>query len=235
MIKEPITVGIVTAVYNRREITLQCLRSLARIDRSGLDIHITVVDDASTDGTGEAIRREFPEVELITGSGDLWFTEGTNVGVRAALRRGPKYILMMNDDQVFDARFLRSMIDTAEKYPHSVVGPILLLWDQPHKIFQTSPVWDTFGGGWRHWSHQTVWTVPERPWKVDLIVGNCVLVPAEAIRECGLMDSKHFPNFGDAEYTPRLKRASWQLLIDPRARVFCQPNSVPPRVRDKSG
>src|SRR5438034_11753201 len=106
MIKEPITVGIVTAVYNRREITLQCLRSLARIDRSGLAIHITVVDDASTDGTVEAIRREFTEVELMTGSGDLWFRVGTNVGVRAALRRHPKYILVLNDDQVFDAHFL---------------------------------------------------------------------------------------------------------------------------------
>jgi hypothetical protein len=76
-----------------------------------------------------------------------------------------------------------------------------------------------------------VWTIPQRPWKVDIIVGNCVLVPAEAIRECGLMNSKRYPNFGDAEYTPRLKRGGWQLVIDPRARVFCQPNTPPPRLR----
>jgi GT2 family glycosyltransferase len=57
-----------------------------------------------------------------------------------------------------------------------------------------------------HWFHQTVWTVPEKPWRVDLIVGNCVLVPTEAIKEVGLMDSKRYPNFGDAEYTPRLRR-----------------------------
>jgi hypothetical protein len=48
------------------------------------------------------------------------------------------------------------------------------------------------------------------------------------------MDAKRFPNFGDAEYTPRLKRAGWQLLIDPRARVFCQPNNIPERIRNKT-
>jgi GT2 family glycosyltransferase len=114
------------------------------------------------------------------------------------------------------------------------VGSLLLQWDAPHRLFQTAPIWKTFGGGWQHWRQQTVWTVPDKPWRVDLIVGNCLLVPSAAIRECGLMDSKHFPNFGDAEYTPRLKRNGWDLIIEPRSRVFCQPNTTPPRVRDKS-
>jgi hypothetical protein len=59
-------------------------------------------------------------------------------------------------------------------------------------------------------------------------------VPVEAIREQGLMNSKRYPNFGDAEYTPRLKRNNWRLLIDPRARVFCQPNTLSKRISDMS-
>lgn len=228
-----ISVAIVTPVHNRREITLQCLRSLSKINSEGLSIHTIVVDDGSTDGTSEAIETEFPDVEVMRARGDLWFTEGTNVGVRRALESDPKYVVMMNDDQVFDDKFLEYLVETAEANPRSIVGPLLLLWDQPHKIFQIAPVWDTWLGGWQHWYQQTVWTVPDKPFEVDLIVGNCVLVPAEAIRECGLMNSRRYPNFGDAEYTPRLKRAGWKLLIDPRSRVFCQPNTLPPRVRKK--
>lgn len=226
-----ISVGIVAPVHNRKEITLQCLKSLSRINKTGLTIQTFIVDDGSTDGTGDAIREQFPDVEVITGSGDLWFTEGTNIGVRAALRLDPKYILLINDDEVFDEDLVRYLVETAEKNEHSVVGPLLLLWDAPHKVFQTAPVWDTWGGGWKHWQKQTVWSVPSRPWKVDLIVGNCVLIPAEAIREVGLMDSSRYPNFGDAEYTRRMQKRGWQLLIDPRARVFCQPNMLPPRIR----
>lgn len=151
--------------------------------------------------------------------------------MRRALTREPDYVLMMNDDQVFDRKFLACMVETAEDNPRSVVGSLLLLWDTPHKIFQVAPRWETFSGGWRHWVQQTVWTVPDEPFAVDIIVGNCVLVPAAAIRECGLMNADRYPNFGDAEYTPRLRKHGWRLLIDPRARVFCQPNNVPARVK----
>ena len=227
-----IRVEIVAPVHNRRDITLQCLRSLAKIESDGLDVHVVIVDDGSTDGTSEAIRDEFPSVEVVAGDGNLWFTEGTNVGIRAALKHDPKYILTINEDAVFDADFMRYMVETAEKNVRSVIGSLLLLWDTPHRLFQVAPVWDTWMGGWRHWYHQTVWTIPDRPWKVGVIVGNCVLIPTAAIREAGLMDSKHYPNFGDAEYTPRLKRLGWRLLIDPRARVFCQPNNIPAKVLD---
>jgi len=234
MTEKKIHVEIVAPVYNRRDITLQCLRSLDRINKEGLEVHTIIVDDGSTDGTGEAVEKEFPEVQIIKGTGDFWFTEGTNVGVRAALERNPDYVLMMNDDQVFDADFLRSMVETAEKYPRSVIGSLLLLWDTPHKLFQVAPRWETRLGCWRHWYRQTVWTIPTKPWEVDLIVGNCVLVPAAAIREEGLMNSERYPNFGDGEYTPRLKRKGWRLLIEPRARVFCQPNDTPHKVAKMS-
>jgi len=234
MIEKIIHVEIVTAVYNRRDITLQCLKSLSRINLEGLRVHTIIVDDGSIDGTSEAIETHFPEVQIVKGDGNLWFTEGTNVGVRAALKHNPDYVLMMNDDQVFDADFLKFMVETAEKYPRSVVGSLLLLWDTPHKLFQVSPRWEIWLGCWRHWYRQTVWTIPKKTWEVDLIVGNCVLVPVQAINEEGLMNSERYPNFGDAEYTPRLKRKGWRLLIEPRTRVFCQPNYVPSKVTKMS-
>jgi len=224
-------IEIVTPVYNRRELTLQFLRSLKQIDAYGLRVHIIVVDDGSTDGTAEAIRNRFPEVEIVTGDGNLWYTAGTNLGIKTALKYDPDYILTVNNDSIFDPNFLRRLVETAEKYPRSVVGAILLLWDEPERLFQTSPLWETFGGGWRHWRAQTIETIPEKPWEVGIIVGNCVLFPSAAIREVGLMDEKRLVQYGDAEYTPRLRKKGWRLLIEPRARVFCKPNDVPPPIR----
>ncbi len=227
-------VEIVTPVFNRRDDTLQCLQSISRANTTGLEIHVIVVDDGSTDGTSDAIRKRFPDVEIVVGNGDLWYTAGTNRGISAALQRNPDYILAINNDSIFDENCILNMVECAEKYSRSVVGALLLNWATPHRIFQVSPRWETWKGGWRHWYHQTVWTVPQQPWEVELIVGNCVLYPAQAIKETGLMDEKRLPQFGDAEYTPRMRRRGWRLIIEPRARVFCKPNDKTIGFRDKS-
>ena len=62
---KPIRLAIVAPVHNRRELTLQCLRSLSRIDRTGLEVMIFIVDDGCTDGTREAVEEGFPEVKVV--------------------------------------------------------------------------------------------------------------------------------------------------------------------------
>ncbi len=214
---------IVTPVFNRRDETLRCLRSIYKSDLKGLSVHVIIVDDGSTDGTGVAVRNEFPDVEIINGDGNLWYTAGTNRGFTAALRYDPDYILAINNDQTFDERCIRNMVECAESHPKSVIGAVLLDREAPEKVFQVAPRWEFWKGGYRHWTQQTVATLPSRPWKVDCIVGNCVLYPLAAIREVGLMNEK-LVQYGDAEYTPRMRRRGWTLLIDPDARVFCKPN-----------
>lgn len=229
-----IKVAMVTPVFNRLNLTLQCLKSIARLNLENIEIHIVIVDDGSTDGTEKTIKEKYPEFELVKGDGNLFYTAGMNRGVEAALKHDPDYIFGFNNDSIFDENCLKAMVECAEKHPKSVVGALLLLWDTPHKLFQTSPKWSTKHGGWRHWQHQTIWTIPEKPWEVELIVGNCILFPAQAVRQVGMMDEKRFIQYGDAEYMPRLRRNGWRLLIEPKARVFCMPNYKPEKLRDKS-
>lgn len=229
-----IKVAAVIPVFNRKALTLQCLSNMRRLDLGGIELRIFIVDDRSVDGTVEAVRAAFPEVVVIEGQGDLWYTGAMNIGIRAALDWSPDYLLLMNDDQVFDDRALLQLVHTAEKFGNCVVGGLLLLWDQPHKVFQVSPMWRTVWGGWRHWQQQTIWTIPQSAWEVELIVGNCMLVPSEVVRNHGTMNERWLPNNGDAEFTPRLRRRGVRLVIEPKARVFCQPNEIPksPRMMD---
>lgn len=230
-----IQVSIVIPARDRRDVTLQCLRSLSRSDISGLDVDIVVVDDGSTDGTAEAVAAAFPEVTIVHGNGELWWAGAVDMGIRYSLEgRSPRYILIVNDDTVFDSKFLISIVRTAEEHQHSVVGGLLLLWDQPHRVFQVGAKWKTFSGGWQHLFEQTVWSVPSDPFEVEIIVGNCMLIPVRALDECGSFATKWLPHFGDAEFTPRLRRKGWRLLIDPQARVFNQPNAVPPKMSEMS-
>ncbi len=222
------TVEIIIPVYNRREITLQGLRSLSRIDRTNLTTHIIVVDDGSTDGTSEAINREFPEVEVIKGDGTLHYAAGTNRGISSALTRNPDFIVTANDDSVFHEKFLQRLVNSAAENPRSIVGALLLLWNEPHKVFQVGFEWKTFSGGWRQPENCSAFDFPKTIFEVEGLAGNCILFPVEAIRECGLMDEKRFPHgWGDAQYVARMKKAGWRLSVEPKALVWCEPNTNP--------
>jgi GT2 family glycosyltransferase len=226
---EPDRVALVMPVHNRRELTLRLLRSLSRADRTGLDLRVVVVDDGSTDGTGAAIRRDFPEVQIESGDGTLHYTAGTNRGLAAALRLDPRWLVAMNDDAIVHRDFLQRLVGCARAQPRAVVGALLLRWDLPHRVFQVAPVWSTWRGGWQMPQRLSAWDLPRRPFEVPFIVGNCVLYPVEAVRAAGLMDERRFPHsYADAAYTAGLGRAGWRLLVEPRALVWCQPNVYPP-------
>jgi GT2 family glycosyltransferase len=217
---------VTTPVHNRKEETLLCLKSIFRSNLENLEVEVVVVDDGSTDGTSEAVLSSFPQVRILKGDGDLWYTGGINVGIQEALKSKPDYILTINNDSVFDEQCIRRMVSCAERYPHSVIGALLLNREQPHRVFQVAPEWNTWLGGIAHFHNQTVWTVPACPWEVDIIVGNCVLYPVETIYQAGLMDENRLAQFGDAEYTPRMRKLGWRLIVEPRARVFCKPNDL---------
>ena len=229
MAEPPTTkVNIVIPVHNRRETTLQALRSLSRIDVSGLDVHVIIVDDGSTDGTSEAIHSEFPTIEVVPGNGSLHYAGGTNLGIEAALKRDPDFILTANDDAVFHDSFLQRLVTAASENPRSIVGALLLLWDDPTKIFQVDFKWRTIRGGWQQPLGASAFDLPQEPFEVEGLAGNCVLIPAAAIRECGLMDAKTFPHgWGDLQYFVRMRKRGRRLLIDPKAYVWCEPNTYP--------
>jgi len=160
---------------------------------------------------------------------NLHYAAGTNRGIERALEWEPDFIVTMNDDSVFHEDFLIRLIETAQKNPRSIVGSLLLLWDQPHKVFQVGQYWKTLAGGWVIPEDLTAFSVSQNPFEVECIVGNCVLFPVDAIKENGLMDEKRFPlGWGDAQYLIRMSKAGWKLLIDPKSLVWCEPNTYPP-------
>src|SRR6476660_7924680 len=102
MIMSESKVVVVTPVHNRRDETLMCLRSLSRCKLDNINLHVIIVDDGSTDGTSDFVNKEFPEVEILKGDGNLWYTAGTNRGMERALFYEPDHILAVNNDSIFD-------------------------------------------------------------------------------------------------------------------------------------
>lgn len=125
-------IAVVIPVYNRKSVTLSCLYQLQALDTRGMDISIIIVDDGSTDGTSEAIRAQHPEIILLCGNGNLWWTGATKLGVKYALYHyNCDYILTLNDEDVV----MKSVKSLAKQYP-STFAPVrkYLVTRMPEKL-----------------------------------------------------------------------------------------------------
>ena len=92
-------IAVLITCYNRKQKTLDCLQRIYQQqlpEEYSLTIHIT--DDASTDGTPEAVRQQYPQVQLYTGTGSLFWAGGMRYTWRKAMESKPAYYLLLNDE-----------------------------------------------------------------------------------------------------------------------------------------
>jgi GT2 family glycosyltransferase len=108
------TLAVLMASHNRRDTTLACLRSVASQVGANVTLRVYLVDDASTDGTASAVRAEFPEVAVLDGSGDLFWSGGMRVAQEAASDAEPDFLLWLNDDVVLASGAVTTLLTTHE-------------------------------------------------------------------------------------------------------------------------
>lgn len=118
MNKNCFDIAVLIACYNRREKTLRCLGDLFKQWQINEKFRFTVflVDDASTDGTSEAISKNFPQVRIIKGTGNLYWNKGMHLAWQKALEEKQfDFYLWLNDDTVLFHDAIFNMLDTFHK------------------------------------------------------------------------------------------------------------------------
>jgi GT2 family glycosyltransferase len=123
---------VITVILNtnRRDDTVECLGSLAQ---STYPNHkIIVLDNASTDGSVEAIRAQFPAVEIMRLTSNKGYAGNNNVGIQAALGQQADWVLVLNEDTILDPECLTRLVEAGERDPNvGIVGPLVYHHDEP--------------------------------------------------------------------------------------------------------
>ena len=213
------SVGIVVLSWNRRERLLACLSRLERL--TGAAVTIVVVDNASSDGSVDAIRRDFPDVTLLPQATNLGFVGGVNAGLREARRCGMKYAWLLNDDTLVDEDVLPKLVAFAAEHPHlSVFSPVIRDDDEQRAL--------QFANGIVDWDGSEVFgDLPEA--RFDALVaggGTPVLIGTALLVDVGVIDSVEgfdpafFAYWEDIDFCVRCAKAGFVSAVVPDATVL---------------
>lgn len=199
-------IAVLLTVYNRKAKTLQCLRNLFKQDlptEYTLDAYLT--DDGCTDGTPEAVMKQFPKVRIIQSDGDLFWNRGMLVAWQKA-KETKEYdlYLWINDDTYIYEHTLKVLVETSEHLSNKciVVGTTCAVGN-PHKI--------TYGG--RIKGRLVNPTTKINP--CDYFNGNIVLIPHYVFKRVGMNDPVFHHALGDFDYGLRAKKMGIRSFVAP--------------------
>ncbi len=191
---------VVVATHNRRDTTIRCLESLIAAAGS-VQLTVVHVDDASTDGTAEAVAELLPGVVQIHGNGDLYWAGGMRLGLARAEEDDPDYVLWLNDDVVLDPGAIDVLLDLAPSAEDETIA-VGALRDPDSDELTYAPV--------RHvhtWRGRGFEAIPpgstDRP---DAMNGNLVLVPRRVRQLVGSLDPTYRHGIADYDYGLRATR-----------------------------
>ncbi|MCM0593987.1 MAG: glycosyltransferase family 2 protein [Gloeotrichia echinulata IR180] len=202
-------VYIIIPVHNRKNTTLACLENLQKCG----DIQhyqVVIVDDASTDGSAEAIHSLYPDVKILPGNGELWWTGAMALGMQYASLQGAEYIFWLNDDCLPEPGTLPLMVKYMQTHPDTIVAPTCYMADDNSSI----PAKNGFRG------RQVFAASPGEVISVDGMSGWCVGIPSAVFDKIGYPDASKYPHYaGDDMYLLRATRAGFRACLLGDAKV----------------
>lgn len=205
--------------WNGKADTLACLESLKQ---TTYDNHkIVVVDNASTDDSVDAIKKQFPKSEVIANDKNLGFSGGNNVGITWALEQGAEYCFVLNNDTLVESNTVAQLVETAQTDPKiGMVGPLILYMEPKETIA-------ALGGEIRwKWAEaiqgfnmEPVSAAPKAPFATTFLTAAAVLVSRTAIEKAGLLPEEYFYGMEDAAWCTHITHAGFTLMADPRVSI----------------
>jgi GT2 family glycosyltransferase len=214
-------IAVVLVNWNGASDTLATLASLDHAVGAE-SLRVIVVDNGSTDGSPERLRKARPGLELVETGANLGFAGGNDAGIRKALE-APEvgWVLLLNTDVDVDPGFLAPLVHACEDPRVGAAGP---------KIYYFDPRDRLWAAGGRLRIRETVavelgrgktdsprWN---RPRDVTYLTTCCLLIPRDVLEAVGGLDPAYFINVDDADWCRRALDAGYRLRYAPESRVW---------------
>jgi N-acetylglucosaminyl-diphospho-decaprenol L-rhamnosyltransferase len=214
--------SIVTANTNEKHVTLPMLESVYSTVKKALPFEFWIVDNASKDGSVDAIRERFPQVNLICNRVNAGFTEANNQAIRECTG---EYIFCLNPDTICKPEAIDRLVTYLDEHPDvGMVGSKLLNADGTlqsscrnfmrtrfliaQHIFPWKKVVPKLAGKLflTYWDHSYTRSV-------DWMLGAALMIRRECLNQTGLKDESYFIFHEDSDWCFQAKKAGWKVVF----------------------
>jgi N-acetylglucosaminyl-diphospho-decaprenol L-rhamnosyltransferase len=218
------TLTVVIVSYNTRELLRMCLASVVRAGPT----EIIVVDNASADDSVRMVQTDFPQVRLIASEQNLGFVRANNLALRESLG---DHLLLLNPDAELQDGAVAILQGFLDSWPQAgAVGPRLLYGDGAlqHAAFAFPTLLQTYFDFFRWPARLLQSTLNGRypviaysgqPFRVDFVLGACLMIRRDAMEKVGLLDERYFMYCEEMDWCKRLGQAGWEVWCEPGATV----------------
>jgi len=225
------SIAVLMTCHNRLELTLNCINALFKNSNlNNIKLDVFLVDDGSTDGTSDAIKNNYPEVNLIHGDGNLYWNRGMHLAFKTAMEIDFDGYLWLNDDTVLFPNAIDELLKTCLADKETIV--VGAICDSQTKEY-------TYGGAryidpiFRPFLCKIV--VPNgEPQEVDVMNGNVVLIPNSIANKLGNLDPVFEHGMGDTDYSMRARKLGITILTTPSFIGTCSVNPTQGTYQDKN-
>jgi GT2 family glycosyltransferase len=205
-------IGIVICNYNKVDRVLECIQCVLESQFTDYDLY--VVDNASTDGAPEAIRKKYgDQLTLLENKENLGGSGGFNTGLRAAYEKGYPYLMCVDNDAMLDENAIGELYRFLEEHPEAgMAGSKIYHLEAPDYIQQFGQKidFDYFCTEVPHLNRLEDGSMPEYLY-VDSVAACSLLVRRSTIEKIGFLPEENFLYWDDTEWCHKCNLAGMKV------------------------
>jgi hypothetical protein len=221
-------IAILIPVHNNIHLTRQCIQQLEIMlkeinEQNSINYKIILIDDGSSDGTGQWARDAHPDVTLLEGNGNLWWSGGINKGAHHAMENGnTDFLLLWNNDIIPEKNYFKEMNRIIEATDNNtIIGSKICSYHNPDKIWSVGGKFNPLTGKFLNYGQEKEINHGQKLPEPDWLTGMGTLIPRKTVQTIGYWNEKKFPQYyGDADYTYRAKKKGFKLKVFPELIIY---------------
>lgn len=212
-------IAVLLTCFNRVEKTVRCLENLQQSSPNYADLDVFLVDDGSTDGTGDTVRNQFPNVQVIQGTGSLYWNRGMHLAWETAAQHSNfDYYLLLNDDTFLFPNAIEELLSCVTETNDKAI--VCGAFCGEHSLAFTYGGRDKDGNP----------VVPNGAVQTSSSInGNCLLVSKTIFDAVGNLDPIFPHAIGDYDYGQRALSKGFGLVTTKCFLGTCESNTILPK------